>query len=51
MFFILSKTFGFFAMPSNAIAALFVLAALLLVIGWRRGGRCLLALEIGRAHV
>ncbi|MBR1223254.1 YdcF family protein [Bradyrhizobium sp. U87765 SZCCT0131] len=46
MFFVLSKTFGFFAMPSNAIAALFVVAALLLAIGWRRGGRRLLAFAV-----
>jgi len=46
MFFILSKTFGFFAMPSNAIAALFVIAALLLAIGWRRSGRRLLAFAV-----
>ncbi|MEW6642816.1 MAG: YdcF family protein [Pseudomonadota bacterium] len=46
MFFVLSKTLGFFAMPSNAIAALFVLAALLLAVGWRRGGRRLLAIAV-----
>lgn len=37
MFFVLSKTIGFFALPSNLIATLFVLGAVLYLRGFRRG--------------
>jgi uncharacterized SAM-binding protein YcdF (DUF218 family) len=46
MFFTVSKILGFFALPSNAIASLFVLGAMLYLIGWRRGARRLLGLSI-----
>jgi uncharacterized SAM-binding protein YcdF (DUF218 family) len=46
MFFVLSKVLGFFALPSNAIASLFVLGALFYVARWRRGATRLLALSI-----
>ncbi len=44
MFFLLSKVFGFFTTPSNAIASVCVIGLLLTMLGWRRGGlRCLTA--------
>lgn len=46
MFFIASKVLGFFAMPSNLIASLLVLAALLYVVGWRRGAKRLTGVSI-----
>jgi uncharacterized SAM-binding protein YcdF (DUF218 family) len=42
MFFLLSKTLGFFATPSNVIATLCVVGAALLVTRWRRTGRAIL---------
>jgi len=42
MFFVLSKTLGFFATPSNAIATLCVLGVVLLATRWRRAGRWVL---------
>lgn len=38
MFFVLSKVLGWLAYPSNWIAVLCVLGAILLLIGWRRSG-------------
>ncbi len=46
MFFIASKLLGFFAMPSNALASLFVLSAVLYLVGWHRGARRLIAVSI-----
>jgi uncharacterized SAM-binding protein YcdF (DUF218 family) len=46
MFFVISKIFGFFALPSNAIASLFVLSVVLYLIGWRRGATQLIVLSI-----
>lgn len=37
MFFALSKIFGFFTTPSNAIASICMVGVVLSVIGWRRG--------------
>ncbi|MGQ3674632.1 YdcF family protein [Xanthobacter sp. TB0139] len=45
-FFTLSKLFWFVAAPSNALVLCVVLAALLLVAGWRRSGRALMVLGI-----
>jgi uncharacterized SAM-binding protein YcdF (DUF218 family) len=42
MFFILSKTAGFFAVPSNALSALALVGAVLLLTRWRRSGRRIL---------
>ena len=39
MFFVLSKLLGFFAYPSNLIAALCGLGVLLMATRWRRAGR------------
>src|SRR5215831_12433596 len=41
MFFILSKTLGFFALPSNLVATLVALGILLLFTRFRRAGRFL----------
>jgi uncharacterized SAM-binding protein YcdF (DUF218 family) len=38
MFFTLSKVFGFFTQPSNMIAAICVVGAILLLTGWQRRG-------------
>ena len=43
MFFALSKILGFFVVPSNAIAVVCVLGAVLLLTRWRRGGSRILA--------
>jgi len=44
MFFVLSKVVGFFALPSNLVATLFVLAAVLYLAGRRRGAVTTVAL-------
>jgi len=44
MFFVLSKIVGFFALPSNLVATLFVLAAVLYLAGRRRGAVTTVAL-------
>ncbi len=44
MFFVLSKIVGFFALPSNLIATLFVLGVVLFVAGLRRGAVTTVAL-------
>ena len=46
MFFVLSKIAGFFALPSNLIATLLALGAILLVIGRRRLGAVLSVLGV-----
>jgi uncharacterized SAM-binding protein YcdF (DUF218 family) len=46
MFFAASKIIGFFAHPSNAIAVLCALGALLLLTRWRRSGARILVLGI-----
>jgi uncharacterized SAM-binding protein YcdF (DUF218 family) len=46
MFFAVSKIFGFFALPSNAIAVLFVIGAIMAFTGWRRGAAWLTAVSI-----
>jgi uncharacterized SAM-binding protein YcdF (DUF218 family) len=46
MFFVLSKVLGFFAVPSNAIAAVCALGAALLLIRWLRLGSGMLALGV-----
>jgi uncharacterized SAM-binding protein YcdF (DUF218 family) len=46
MAFVLAKIVGFFLLPSNAIAALFVLGCVCYLIGWRRGTRRFLILSI-----
>ena len=38
MFFTLAKIFGFFILPSNAIATICVIGALLLLVRWQRAG-------------
>ena len=47
MFFVLSKVLGWLAYPSNWIALLCVLGVMLLLIGRRRGGLCLMLSGIG----
>lgn len=44
MFFVLSKIIGFFALPSNLIATLFVLGVILFLAGLRRGAVAAVAL-------
>ncbi|MGO9360814.1 MAG: YdcF family protein [Xanthobacteraceae bacterium] len=46
MFFALSKTVGFFALPSNLIATLFVLGVVLHLVGRRRGAVLLTTLSV-----
>jgi uncharacterized SAM-binding protein YcdF (DUF218 family) len=46
MFFVLSKVLGFFAVPSNAIAAICVAGAVLSATRWRRAGRRTLGLGL-----
>jgi uncharacterized SAM-binding protein YcdF (DUF218 family) len=46
MFFVLSKVLGFFAFPSNTIAAICLLGVGLLVIRWRRIGSVAVALGV-----
>src|SRR5690242_21235699 len=46
MFFILSKTIGFFALPSNLVATLAVLGVILLFTRFRRTGRFLATLGV-----
>src|SRR4051812_36145684 len=43
MFFVLSKVLGFFAVPSNAIAVICVIGAVLAMTRWHRAGRRALA--------
>jgi len=47
MFFVLSKVAGFFAVPSNFIALVCALGAVLALTRWRRAGSRILALGIG----
>lgn len=47
MFFVLSKILGFFAMPSNAIAMICVVGALLVLTNRRRAGSVILVLGVG----
>lgn len=47
MFFLLSKLLGFLTTPSNAIAVICVLGAVLLLTRWRRAGSRLVLLGIG----
>ena len=47
MFFVLSKILGFFTQPSNAIAVICALGALLLLTRWRRAGTRLLGARRG----
>jgi uncharacterized SAM-binding protein YcdF (DUF218 family) len=46
MFFILSKTLGFFALPSNLVATLAALGVVLMFTRFRRAGRILAALGV-----
>ena len=46
MFFILSKTLGFFALPSNLVATLAVLGVALMFTRFRRAGRMLATLGV-----
>jgi len=47
MFFVLSKVAGFFVVPSNFIALLCALGAVLALTRWRRAGSRILALGLG----
>ena len=46
MFFYLSKTAGFFALPSNFLITLGIVGALLLLTRYRRAGRRLVAASV-----